>query len=228
MEITIDQCKHTKIEITKNGLYLDNNEYKTGEIIIGFIESKDVEGRLYILENKLYFLQNKKYGSAPESGDKLNFKYGWNFSVVGNLFTCDVKLFNYKKEKDFNIEELELKYPKPTFMLDNYSYLRQTTTNKNLFKLSPIPECCGATLLNNFRRDNTDFNPEYIYSDLEINEINQYLKNMTTNKIAYLLVSTESQAITFLTEKLNFKIIDEFRNSNTSNLIQLLSRNDIP
>ena len=176
MDITIKQCEQEEIKIIKNVLFLDNNEYRIGEIIIGFIESEKVEGRLYIFENNLYFLQNLKNGSSPPSRNKLNFKYSWSFSKRGESFNSDVKLFNYKKEKDFNIEKLELKYPKPIFMIDNYSVLRKTSTNRDVFKILPIPECCGATLLNSFRR-NSIVNPEYVYSDLETNEIDQFLKN---------------------------------------------------
>ena len=227
MDITIKQCEQEEIKIIENVLFLDNNEYRIGEIIIGFIESKKVEGRLYIFENNLYFLQNLKNGASPPSGNKLNFKYSWSFSKRSNSFTSGVKLFNYKKEKDFNIEKLELKYPKPTFMMDSYSVLRKTSTNKDVFKISSIPDCCGATLLSQFRRDGLKSSPKYVYSDSEINEIDQFLKNtLTSNKIAYLLKNEESHAIEFLINKLNFKIVDEFKNSNTSNLIQLLSRND--
>lgn len=227
MKITIKQCGHKKVELKNDVLYLDDNAYKSGDIIIGFINKESVEGRLYIFENNLYFLQNLKNGASPPLGNKLNFKYSWSFSKIDKSFSEDVKLFNYKKEKDFNIEKLELKYPKPTFMMDSYSVLRKTSTNRDVFKISPIPDCCGATLLSQFRRDSLKSSPEYVYSDLETNEIDQFLKNnITSNKIAYLLKNEESQAIEFLINKLNFKIVDEFKNSNTQNIIQLLSRND--
>ena len=112
-------------------------------------------------------------------------------------------------------------------MADTYYYNTIFDKNKDVFKISSIPDCCGATLLSQFRRDGLKSSPKYVYSDSEINEIDQFLKNtLTSNKIAYLLKNEESQAIEFLINKLNFKIVDEFKNSNTSNLIQLLSRND--
>lgn len=227
MKITIKQCEHKEIKIIENVLYLDNETYKAGEIIIGFIDDNYIEGRLLVLGRDMYFLQNTYNGSRPERVyDFYGFKYSWSFSEGANSFSSGLNLFNYKKEKDFNIEELELKYPLPSFAIDKYSVFRQLSSSKNLFNLSPIAECCGATLLCYFRRDGCD--NEYLYSESEVNEINQYLKNsMTSNKIAYLLKENESQAISFLVEKLNFKIIDEFKNSNTGNYIQILSRNDI-
>lgn len=225
MKITIEQCEHKEVKCIKNVLYLDDNGYKENDIIIGFIERDYVEGMLIKEGEYFYFAQNTKNGSKPRDGGTINFKYSWCFKVEKNTFNYGVKLFNYKKEDNFDIKELELKYPIPTFKLDKYNIFRNISSNKELFRTSPIPECCGATLFSSFRRNSR--NEEYQYSEIEINEINQFLKhNITSNKIAYLLKENESQAINFLVNKLNFKIVDEFKNSSTSNIIQLLSRND--
>lgn len=225
MNITIEQSEHKEVKYIKNVLYLDDNEYKENDIIIGFIKGDYVEGRLIKGDEYFYFAQNLKNGSKPDDGCTFNFKYSWSFRVEKNTFNSGVRLFNYKKEDNFDIKELELKYPIPTFKLDKYHIFRNISSNKELFKTSPIPECCGATLFSSFKRNSS--NEEYKYSEIEIDEINQFLKyNITSNKIAYLLKESESQAINFLINKLNFKIVDEFKNSNTSNIIQLLSRND--
>ena len=228
MEITIEQCENKRIKKINNILYLDDKRYKDNDILLGFINNVFVEGRLHISESNLYFLQNLKNGSRPVHGLISNFSKSWQFGVEDfQGFTSNVKLFNYKKETDFNIEELELKYPITNFITDSYSNFIERSTNNILFKLKQVPHCCGAVILSDFR-ENEAFSLEYDFSEEEIKELNFILKkNMTTNKIAYLLKEKESKAIEFLVEKLNFKIIDEFKNNNTGNSIQILSRNDI-
>lgn len=227
MDITIEQCEHEEIKKVSNVLYLDDKQYKNNDILLGFINDIFVEGRLHINESNLYFLQHLENGSRPNSGAMLNFSKSWEFSVnTSQTFTSDVKLFNYKKEPDFNIEELELKYPIPNFIIDGYNNFVKKSGNQILFRLKDFPHCCGAIILSDFRKNN---NNVYNLSDEEIKEIDSFLKNnMTSNKIVYLLKNKESEAITFLTEKLNFKIIDEFKNKNTFNIIKILSRNDTP
>lgn len=225
MNITIEQCEHKEIKQVRDVLYLDGKQYKNNDILLGFIYDFFVEGRLHINESNSYFLQHVKEGSRPSFGAMLNFNKSWEFSVQNSqTFTSNVKLFNYKKEPDFNIKELELKYPIPNFIIDGYGNFMKKSKNQIFFKLKNVQHCCGATILSDFKENNSNI---YNLSNEEIKEVDSFLKNnMTSNKIAYLLKNEESEAITFLTEKLNFKVIDEFINKNTFNNIKILSRND--
>jgi hypothetical protein len=229
MEITIKQCEHKEVKKEGNVLYLDGCKYNDGDIIVGFIEKRYFEGRICITKERNHLLQNAKDGSRPDNSYKmLNFTKSWEFSVSSNSeFTSGVSLFNYKKESEFNINELELKFPLPNFMIDGYNRFVKKSGDNSLFQLTPIAHCCGATLLSDFKSNEEA--EVYNVLDEEIVEIDLILRtNMTSNKIAYLLKTNESAAIAFLTEKLNFKIIDEFKNKNTSRTIQILSRNDLP
>ena len=60
MKITIKQCEHKEVKCIKNVLYLDDNEYKENDIIIGFIEKDYVEGRLIKGDEYFYFVKNIK------------------------------------------------------------------------------------------------------------------------------------------------------------------------
>jgi len=233
MNITLKDTQHEKVERSGNSIIIDGCVYHNHNVIIGFIEDTYVEGRLVIEEKNLNFVQNEVAGSKPNNKDTVGFKYGWNFNI--NLydspkysFISGVSLYNYKKNKNFNIQELEDKYPFPELYFNKYDRLYHKTSNISFFKVKEIEKCCGAVLLYDFNMDYTGIKEKYdSLTDEHIEDINNYIKNnLNSNKIVYLLTKSEQRSIDFLIEKLNFVIKDTFINKNTKNEIVILSRND--
>lgn len=227
--------KRMKIEIKEGILYLNNNPYGNGETIIGTIKGTEIRGVLRICEsaighNTCYFCHtdpNYK-GSKPEDKNTFGFPYSWIFNkLTDESFTENVILFDYKGKK-MDIEKFKIN---KHFCIEKGNEVilavyenNKITEGSTLFKFRQIENCCGAILLHNFQNNSPYENYDLLKKE-ELDAISTYLTNTKTNKIAYLLKIKESNAINLL-EKLNFKIVNEFTNSNTANKIAILLRNN--
>jgi len=225
----------TKKEIKKEPYILDNNRltigeqhYFTNDIVYGFIFDKYFEGRIVLQPMSITIFQNE-INTGNTVNNNLGFKYAYSFSVFGGQISNSLLIYNYKKDNNNEyIKLLNEKYPLPNLHINKYGGLINLKHNTVLFKTKEIEKCCGAVLLYDFPRKYRDTESNYSeFTKEDIDELDDYMtKYLNTNKICYLLESTEMDSIEFLTKNLKFKVVDDFKNKNTGNNLSILSRNN--
>jgi hypothetical protein len=228
MNITKKQIKNETYTIGNNKLTIGEQSYFTNDIVFGFIFNTYFEGRIIIREHSLTIYQNQiKTGNVVNNN--LGFSDAYSFSLFNGNMPRNLLLYNYKNDKDNEyVKILNEKYPLPNLHINKYGGLVNLKHNITLFKTKEIEKCCGAVLLYDFPRKYRDEDSNYSeFTKEDIDELDDYMaKYLNTNKICYLLESSEMDSIDFLTKNLKFKIVDDFKNKNTANNLSILSRNN--
>lgn len=206
----------------KNGLYLDidNKIYRNKDICKVSIKNKACIAELELNSNGRFYLHQDEENGMRSPYYSPIFKYSWTFSIIsfrsntGESFSDDIVIIDIATKEDIEYRE---KVKECT--CDEKGIIYKEAYIIKWFKQA-YPSCCGSIILHNIVIQNPLNLSSEQYSIIK-KVFDTFSFKLNFNCI--LRKDYQIDEIKFLTEKLGFRIIDEFKNPNSENILQILS-----